>query len=411
MPSATETMAGVEDRPARMGHWSVVIAAAIGLIFSQGTLLIYSFGIFLPQLASEFGWSRTQLAGAVTVSQLALAVSVPFWGFLVDRFGPRAILLFSIVALSAMVASLSLLTASIWHFYAVFAGTSLLAAGASPLGYSAVLVRRFNHHLGLTLGLSLMGVGLGATIVPVVAQYLVSAFGWREAYAGIGLVTLVITVPAALVATRNLPPAPHDLGGSLPVSSIMSTRPYVMMCAVFLLFGAVSVGGLIHFVPLLKDHGIAPGEAAKIAGITGLAAIVARGGVGWVMDRVFAPWIVAAFALVGMCAFLTMAFGDGEAAGYLVALLLGAILGAEVDFITFLVRRYFGSAAFGRLYGVAFSLFIVGTGIGPLVLGGSFDQLGSYTPGLLLFAGLCLVAAIVATAMPLYDKPARAAAN
>lgn len=146
--------------------WTAVTASAVGLVFGVGVLLLYSFGIFVRPLAAEFGWSRTGLSGAVATSQYSLAISAPAWGWLIDRYGPRTIMLPSVVMLSALFASLSFLTPHIWHLYLVFALIPLLAGGASPLGYSAVLVRRFDRKLGQALGLALMGVGIGAAILP-----------------------------------------------------------------------------------------------------------------------------------------------------------------------------------------------------------------------------------------------------
>lgn len=156
----TATLA--RDAPAMDRDWGVVAAATIGLMLSQGMLLLYTFGVFARPLAAEFGWNRTQLAGALAaIGQYTFAIVAPLWGLFIDRFGPRAALLPSVVALSALIGSLSLLTPNLWHYYLVFAAVSLFAAGASPLGYSAILVRRFDRHLGLALGLALMGVGVG----------------------------------------------------------------------------------------------------------------------------------------------------------------------------------------------------------------------------------------------------------
>jgi len=92
-------------------------------------------------------------------------------------------------------------------------------------------------------------------------------------------------------------------------------------------------------------------------------------------------------------------------------LFLGAAIGAEVDFVSYLVRRYFDPGAFGRLYGIAFGLYILGTGIGPILLGASFDRLGGYRPGLLLFTALGLLATALALLLPRYPVPGRADAD
>ena len=157
---------------------------------------------------------------------------------------------------------------------------------------------------------------------------------------------------------------------------------------------------------MMVDHGFTPGEAARIAGLSGLAVVVVRGGLGWVLDRVHAPYVLAVISVIAGAVPLLLAYGEGPATGYLAAVLLGAAIGAEVDFVSFLVRRYF-QAAFGRLYGIAFGLYILGAAIGPVFLGASFDRLGGYRTGLLAFAALGLIAAVAALAMPRDATPQR----
>ena len=406
MSDGAMAASAVESSRAVDRDWPAVVAAACGLIFSVGTLTVYSFGVFIHPLAKEFGWTRTQLSGAVAISQYGLAVSSPVWGLLVDRFGPRAILLISIAVLGVLAASLSLLTPHLWHLYLVFAALPLFAGGATPLGYSAVLVRRFERHLGLALGLALMGVGLGAAIIPPLAQALLGGFGWRHAYVMIGGICLVVGVPAALIATRNTRgPVIRQVGvRKQPVAPMLRTRAFILMCVAFLLLGIATVGALAHLVPMMADRGFTPAAAARVAGLTGLAALIGRGGNGWVLDRVQAPRMLAVLALLAACGFLLLVYGEGRASGYTAAILLGGVIGAEVDFIAFLIRRHFVQAVFGRLYGIAFGIYMVGAGTGPLLLGESFDRLGGYQPGLLLFTALAVIADATALAIRKYDR-------
>lgn len=403
----TATLAS--DAPTMDRDWGVVAAATVGLMLSQGTPLLYTFGVFARPLGAEFGWSRTELSGALAVGQFTFAVVAPFWGLLLDRFGPRAALLPSVVALSALIGSLSLLTPPIWHYYLVFAAVSLFAAGASPLGYSAILVRRFDRHLGLALGLALMGVGIGAAVLPPLAQALMVHLGWRGAYAVFGALTLVATVPAVFVATRGLPQRPRRdaAARAVPLMAFIRTRAFVLMCLIFLLLGVISVGALAALVPIMVARGFSPAGAAQVAGVTGLVVILGRGGIGWVLDRVHPPYVVAAVAALAVCAFLLIAYSHGTVSAYLIACLLGAVIGSEVDFTAFFIRRYFGSAAFGRLYGLAFGIFIVGTGTGPVLFSVIFDRFGSYQAGALLFAAISVVIAALSFAMPAADRTAR----
>ena len=396
----------IESRSARDQDWLAVAASATGLVFSIGTLSIYTFGVFVRPLTAEFNWSRTELFGALAVSQYGLALSGPVWGMLTDRFGSRAIMLPSTALISLLFASLALLTTNLWQLYLVFALIPLLAGGASPLGYSAVIVRKFERKLGQALGLALMGVGLGATILPPMAQTLVGEFGWRGAFAALGLITFLVTCPAALVATRGLvrPAVSRDGADLTAVAAIVGTRVFMLLCLLFVLIGTISVGALAHLVPMMTDRGLTPAAAARVAALTGLAAIIGRGGLGFVLDRVHASYVLAAVVLVAVTAYLLLVFAEGLLVVTIAAVFIGMVVGAEVDFISFLVRRYFDEVLYGRLYGIAFGLFVVGSGTGPLLLGACFDHFGSYLPGLLLFSALGVLVAALALALPAYSS-------
>ena len=395
----------VENSTSLDRDWLTVVACGVCLALSVGTLLVYSFGIFVRPLVAEFKWTRTQVSGALTVGLFTVALSAPLWGWLIDRFGPRRIILPSIVGLSLTFASLSLLTPHLWHFYLIFALFSLFGGGSSPVGYSAVLVRSFQRHLGLALGLSLMGIGLGAALLPSLAQAFVGHYGWRASYAGIGALTLMITVPAGIVATRNARlPLATQTRDRVDVMPMVLTRTFLLMCGIFLLI-AIAVGGTFaSLVPMLVDRGNNPVEAARIAGLAGIAVIAGRGGIGWLLDRFNAARLLACVCLAIVVSLLLLIYAHGRLSDALASLLLGSVLGAEVDFTAFLVRRYFGSAAFSRLYGIAFGVFSLAIGIGPLVLGVSFDRTGGYNPGLMLFVALSLLAALATFAMPPYSK-------
>jgi MFS family permease len=386
--------------------WLTVVACGICLMLSVGTLLVYSFGVFVRPLAGEFHWTRTQVFGALSVGQFTVALSAPLWGWLIDRFGPRRIILPSIIGMSLAFASLSMLTPHVWHLYLLFGLFSLLGGGSSPIGYSAVLVRSFQRHLGLALGLSLMGIGFGATLVPSLAQAFVGHVGWRSAYAAIGILTLVITIPAGVLATRNARfPLPAPMRERVAIMPLICTRAFLLMCGIFLLIAVASGGAFTSLVPMLVDRGNTPDVAARIAGLAGIAVLAGRGGIGWLLDRFNAARLLACVCLAVIASLLLLVYAHGKLPDALAALLLGSVLGAEVDFTAFLVRRYFGNAAFSRLYGLAFGVFALAVGIGPLILGRSVDKLGGYNPGLLIFVALSVVAALATFAMPPYSKP------
>ena len=130
--------AGLASRPPWFDRdWLAVAAAVVGQFLSVGTLTVHIFGVFVHPFQAEFGWTRTELSFAVSITQYTLGVTTPLWGFMSDRLGPRALLLPTTVALSGLVAALSLLTPPLWHFYLMFLLIPLLAP--SPVLYSMVL--------------------------------------------------------------------------------------------------------------------------------------------------------------------------------------------------------------------------------------------------------------------------------
>ena len=159
---------------------------------------------------------------------------------------------------------------------------------------------------------------------------------------------------------------------------------------------------------MMTDQGFSAAAAAKFAGLVGISTLVSRGLVGWLLDRVHAAYMVATVAAVCAVMCLLLFYGGGGAVYATVSVLLGLIAGAEVDFISFLVRRYFGAAAFGRLYAFAFASFVLGPGA--VVIGATYDHFHSYRPGLLLFCGISLFASLLAFALPKYEHPTYARA-
>ncbi len=386
-------------------HWGIVAACATCLTLSVGTLLLYSFGVFIRPLSAQFHWSRTQVAGAVAIGQLMVSLTSPLWGVLVDRFSSRRIILGSVIGMSLAYASLTLLTPHLWHLYLVYAVFTSLGGAASPVGYAVVLVRNFERHLGLALGLALTGIGLGAVLLPRVAEQLIESYGWRSAYGTIGLATLLITIPAALIATRSTHTSTVRISrSSAPILPLVLTRPFILLSVIFLALGLSSGGVIVNIVSMMIDRGFRPSDAAGVASFAGITLLLGRAGVGYLLDRWNSAHLLACVILLTVVAMLLLAYVPSHVAGYVSALMLGLVLGAEVDFAAYLMRQYFNKAVFGRLYGLLFGFGNLGFAIGPLLLSISYDHLHSFRAGLSVLSILCVGAAALTLALPRYAR-------
>jgi predicted MFS family arabinose efflux permease len=166
-----------------------------------------------------------------------------------------------------------------------------------------------------------------------------------------------------------------------------------MLGAAFFLVAIAINGSAAHIVPLLTDHGLSAASATAILAIFGLATMSGRLLAGFLVDRIFAPYVATFFFLAPIAgfAFLASASGMLPAAG---VVLMGMGLGTEIDLIAFLVTRYFGQRAFGQIYGYFFMIFGLGSSLGRFLAGLVYDLAGSYTPAL-IGAALALVAAVI----------------
>lgn len=405
-------METMQESELRRG-WPVVLACMLGLMFGLASITIFSFGSFVLPVGTEMGWNRAQMSGAITSYEYGLAAGSLGFGFLIDRIGARIVILSSIFILALLTASLSLLTNNLAHLYAVYGAMGLLTVATTPVGYNRIIIEWFDKRRGLALGLALIGAGLGATVMPVLSQKLIAAFGWRTSFVCLAVVIFAMTWPTGFFLLKARPAASTgDRGQPRPSlhAGIFVSRVFLTLAVISGMFGLITVGTYSHLGPLLHDRGYDARTSSLLISISGIALIFARGSVGWIIDYVHAPYVAAVVALAAVPAILLLQFGGGDISLYVAIFLVGFVLGAEYDLVGFLVSRYFDKANFGGLFGVIYCVLVCGSGTGPILLGLSFVQFGNYTVGLMSFAGLAVVLAILVLSLPRYRPAAEALA-
>jgi len=182
----------------------------------------------------------------------------------------------------------------------------------------------------------------------------------------------------------------------------LSKRPFWVLLMAFLLLGVASIGVITHLMPLLTDRGLGSKPAAIVLSTMGFAVLLGRVVCGYLLDRV-PPLIVAFLCLAGMALGMALLGASrGGIAPYMPVMLIGLGTGAEFDFMAYFVSLYFGCRDYGRIYGLIYGVYCLGSGTGPVFMGRVFDLSGSYTAGLWLLSGLTLVAAVLFLLLGLY---------
>src|SRR5580704_8112002 len=175
--------------------WRVVLAACFGVMAGFGSLFVYTFAIFVKPLSAQFGWSREAISLGFGLAAITLGVVSPLIGRLLDRFGPRRIILPCMAVYCCAIISLSLLRSGVWQFYVTCIVLGLVGNGAAHLAYSRSISTWFQQRLGVALAFVMVGAGLGAMILPVVAQAIITRAGWRAAYLSLGSLALLLGLP------------------------------------------------------------------------------------------------------------------------------------------------------------------------------------------------------------------------
>jgi MFS family permease len=386
--------------------WPALLASAIGSGVGVAPLAAYSLGAFVEPLTEEFGWGRGDVTAAALFKSIAVLLAGAVVGGLADRFGARPVALISQVLLALAFAAMSLLTDQIWTLYIGYFLFAILGAGTLPMIWGRAIVGWFSASRGVALGLSLVGTGITGMLLPSYVSWLSDTVGWRGAFIGLGALPLLLGLPAALLFFREPPGDTVSTAGvktrsaaaaaGHSFSAAMKTVTFWQMSASFVIVSLAISGLLVHALPLLTDRGIERPVAAALAGLFGLAVTFGRLISGAFLDMFPGPIVAAVMFLVP-----ALALGVLIGAGDNLILCGGAILcvglaaGAESDVAAYLVAQYFGRANYAAIYGMLYTLFGLGAGAGPFVVGKVFDRYDSYQPALIGGIVLFVIAALL----------------
>ena len=392
--------------------WWVVVGAVAGLFVCNGPVLGFTFGVFLKPIMADTGWQRGSVSFALSFGGIFSAIAVPVLGRMMDRWSIRQVALPGVVLYALYLGLVGLSPRVFWVFTVMFALAEMTSAIQTPLGYAKAISAWFDPRRGLALGVAMAGVGLGGSVIPQLANFLVERIGWRGAYASLALLTLIIAFPAVALWIREPQPGEGERRATVATAPLpgLSSREAARQLRFWLLAGvfflvAVAINGTVaHVIPLLTDRGFSRDAATAIFGLFGLATLAGRLFAGYLVDRIFAPYIASAFFLAPIAGFvfLTSAAGPLPAVG---VVLFGLGLGTEIDLIAFLVSRYFGQRAFGELYGYFFMVFGLGSSIGRTLGGYVFDLTGSYNAAFAGAAVLLVAAVILVNRLGAYTYP------
>ena len=267
--------------------WGVVLTAAFGLMLGTAPIISYSFGVFFKSLSLNFHAGRAAISLAFTLHNLVGAFSIAATGRLIDRYGARKVIVPFSVIFGFLLLCAEAVSGKLWHLYLFYLALGIVSCGTGPVPYSDVVSHWFDGRRGLALGLMMLGLGIGAVIMPPLAAYSIVTFGWRATYAAFGAAVLILAVPLVLAFLKEtpdemgllpdgatqveaMPPRAGDEDG-MSWNDASRGRTFWIMFSAFTLV-SISVGAcLVHMAAILSDRGSTAQAASLASSLLGLA--------------------------------------------------------------------------------------------------------------------------------------------
>ena len=380
-------------------------------------------GVFSQLLEDDFGWSRSEVAAAISIGGLVAGVVVPVTGVVLDRWGGRWVIVGSGLVMAVCALALSQMSA-LWHLLLFYSLGRAVAVGAmSPAGFVAT-ANWFVRRRAAVAGIVAVGPRVGMALFPLVVALAIEVFGgWRAGWVALAAIAVAIVVPSLLFMRRRPEdlglrpdgdPAPVDLEG-LPAALLerdFTLGEAVRTRAYWLVGSSVAVmmfcGGAINFhqIPHLVDQGLPRTEAALVVTVfSGVGAVGAVAG-GLLAQRITMRWSMA-LALAGMSASILLLMNAATLTAALTyAVVYGSVFGVQVSLMQVVYADYFGRRALGKIRGSFEPVQMLTNAAGPYAVGVWFDRVGSYDAPFVAFAVLFLVAA-AAMALAPYPEPPR----
>jgi MFS family permease len=384
----------MSDARRRQG-WVVVGACSLAMF---GVWNSYAgFGVFLPVLTSEFGWSRGAISVAPSLNLIIGGLIAFVIGAASDRYGPRLILTASAVLVGVLFALASQIDA-LWHLYAVFGVLLGIAMSSVYLVPTTTVSRWFVERRGLALGIMLAGLNLAFVTGPRLSAFMIERVGWRATYLVLGALVWILAIPGSLLT--RFPPehqdpvaqkdTPHSSTGATLREALADRRLWLLVTA-WMLLGFNQMMMSIHLVSFVKDQGVTLERASLALTILGTGTIAGRILVGIASDRIGTKPMFWVCLTLQVTALLSIMAGPSLSVLDVVLFWMGlAAAGSDTTVVKGAVET-FGVRAIGAVMGVLSLGWRCGAALGPTTAGFIYDATGTYLPAFAMAAaGLVL---------------------
>ena len=392
----------VEPSDRKAAHFAVV--TSFFALFCVVGVALWGLPFFYDFMVRDFGWTRAQVTSGNALSKLIVG---PVFGFLagwmVDRFGPRKLLIAGIIMAGLAMAGLGSISTLPW-FYFFYLLNALGYVCGGPLPCQVLISGWFIKARGKAMAFAYLGIGVGGAAMPWISRFLVERFGWQVALRALGLLIVAIAIPFAIMvkdAPRALADRKAESIGGAGVKAAFKTPSFALllvgsMCSIAAVSGTQQSMKLF----LSLDRHYTQTDAAQVFSLVLGFSIVGRLLMGWLADHYAKKYVMLMIYILVAGAIPTIFLSHRPVVTGIAAALFGIGLGGDYMIIPLMTAEIFGVRILGRLMGVLLTAGGVVEGLSPWWIGHLRDTTGSYTYGCVALVAMALCGALAVVFLP-----------
>jgi sugar phosphate permease len=393
----------INNKIERPGSQAFIIATAFLSLLAIVGFTLYGLPLFYDFWIKEFGWTREIVTRGNAVGKIVVA---PLFGFIagwmIDRYGPRRLMITGILLTGAALIGLSLMS-SLFEFYSFYILIALGYVFGGPLPCQVLISRWFDKNRGKAMGIAYLGIGTGFVLVPQISAGLEKNFGWHFALIGLGILVMLIALPFSFFVKDPAKYAQDSTGNKTQVSikEILKNRNFYLL-ALGSMCSIAAVGGTNQHLKLyLRDIDFSQAQAANIISLVGFSSLAGRLIMGWLSDIFSRKNVMILIYLLVGSAIPLLLLPEFTGRIYLFAVVFGLGLGGDYLIIPLVAGDLFGVKTLGRVMGIVLVADGVAEATSPWMVGALYNEAAkSYTTGFIVLICIALTGALIVSFLP-----------